>query len=573
MPISFAPIPSLNYQSVRIDPNDISGIADALVGSVQERGAKSALTDYANSLYDQQPAAGPSLGAQLTGQAPDPVNARIDQGFAAAGMPPGNGAKLLGIDAAPEQFRDDYIAAAEKYGVDPVTLVRQGKQESGFDPRAVSPAGATGIAQFMPQTAARFGIDPNNAEQSIDAQGRYMAANQKMFDGNQGLALAAYNWGEGNVQKWLQSGADPNAVPEETRNYVQTISGKPLEAWLGGGGQGGQPVQPGAGSGVAPAPTGGAASSGLPDRATLIKMLRNPQTRGFAADLIKSARTGDYAYQNANGTIVRINKRTGEAVPVFGNQKREIRNDANGVPRYTDSGDAVYPSDQSASGGTQFFSGRSVEAQGLNYLIDQGLLTKDQAANLAAGKTVTGPNGEIIFATPQGIFQQPPNGGQPTPLGAVPPSPGNIPLTGPKMSEDMRKASGFADRATAADRIISEPNVGASGQDLRNVAIGSIPAIGNYGVSEDYQQFDQAQRDFINAMLRRESGAAINESEFDNARKQYFPQPGDGPDVLRQKAENRRLAIQSLRTSGDPVPTFPGQGGQGGQSNDPLGIR
>lgn len=264
--------------------------------------------------------------------------------------------------------------------------------------------------------------------------------------------------------------------------------------------------------------------------------------------------------------------------------KREIRSDANGVPRFVDTGEAVYPSDQNASGGTQFFSGKSVQAQGLNYLIGQGILNKEQAANVAAGKTVTGPNGEIIFATPEGIFTRPAGSqdGSGTPVGqdggGAPAGQsggeqGLIQLTGPKLSEDMRKASGFATRADAADKVISDPSVAAAGQSFAQNTEAKVPLVGNYLVSSQYQTFDQAQRDFINAVLRRESGAAINESEFANARLQYFPQPGDSPEVLKQKADNRALAIQSLHQSGDTVPALaPGKNSPpAGQQSGPVG--
>lgn len=239
--------------------------------------------------------------------------------------------------------------------------------------------------------------------------------------------------------------------------------------------------------------------------------------------------------------------------------KREIRADANGVPRYTDNGAAVFPSDQNASGGTQFFSGKSVEAQGLNYLLDQKVLTKEQAANVAAGKQVTGPNGEIIFMTPQGIFQQPAAGGAPQPVDGSSPS-GNIPITGPKYSEDMRKSLGFANRADADLKLLNDPNIATAGASWKENAKNDYTpfGLGNYLVSNDFQKFDQAQRDFINAVLRRESGAAISNSEFENARKQYLPQPGDGPDVLAQKERNRALAAQGLHQSGDPVPSLSG---------------
>jgi len=127
-------------------------------------------------------------------------------------------------------------SAASEHGIPPDIFARQIAQESSFNPRAVSPAGTLGIAQFMPDTAKRFGIDPLNPSQAIPAAAKYVARNRDMFGGNLGLALAGYNWGEGNVQKWLQSGANPAAMPGETRRYVANITGQPINAWLGGAG-------------------------------------------------------------------------------------------------------------------------------------------------------------------------------------------------------------------------------------------------------------------------------------------------------------------------------------------------
>jgi hypothetical protein len=67
---------------------------------------------------------------------------------------------------------------------------------------------------------------------------------------------------------------------------------------------------------------------------------------------------------------------------------------------------------------------------------------------------------------------------------------------------------------------------------------------------QDMKLMEQAQRNFINAVLRRESGSAISASEFDSGNKQYFPQPGDGPDVLAEKARNRNVAIAGLKAEG-----------------------
>lgn len=71
-------------------------------------------------------------------------------------------------------------------------------------------------------------------------------------------------------------------------------------------------------------------------------------------------------------------------------------------------------------------------------------------------------------------------------------------------------------------------------------------ALANWTQSQQQQQVEQGQRDFVNAVLRRESGAAISNSEFDNARKQYFPQPGDSQQVIEQKRRNRDLATAGV---------------------------
>lgn len=64
--------------------------------------------------------------------------------------------------------------------------------------------------------------------------------------------------------------------------------------------------------------------------------------------------------------------------------------------------------------------------------------------------------------------------------------------------------------------------------------------------SDEYKQIEQAQRDFINATLRRESGAAIAPSEFENAQLQYFPQPGDTAEVVKQKQRNREMQFAKI---------------------------
>lgn len=123
---------------------------------------------------------------------------------------------------------------------------------------------------------------------------------------------------------------------------------------------------------------------------------------------------------------------------------------------------------------------------------------------------------------------------------------GLIPNPNPKINDEQAKAAGFYQRMTNSNQVIGNPNVTAAVTDWKQQAKSAVPLVGNSLVSNDYQLGEQAQRDFVNAILRRESGAVISPSEFENARKQYFPQYGDGKDVIAQKAKNREIAMQGI---------------------------
>lgn len=125
-------------------------------------------------------------------------------------------------DFVPDEFKGDIRRAARQNGIRPELLAAQLRQESGFDPNAVSPAGAGGIAQFMPGTAEAVGLrDRFDPKQAIAAQGRLMRQLLDQFNGREDLALSAYNAGAGAVQ---EAGNRVPAIPE-TQNYVQSILG------------------------------------------------------------------------------------------------------------------------------------------------------------------------------------------------------------------------------------------------------------------------------------------------------------------------------------------------------------
>ena len=128
------------------------------------------------------------------------------------------------------------------------------------------------------------------------------------------------------------------------------------------------------------------------------------------------------------------------------------------------------------------------------------------------------------------------------------------------LTEFQGKSTSYGTRAQAAHDILnSVGDNGAVQPGLIKRVAESVPIFGeslgtvaNITQSDKQQQVEQAQRDFVNAVLRQESGAAISAGEFDNARKQYFPQPGDSAAVINQKWANRETAIQGFATSAGP---------------------
>lgn len=157
-----------------------------------------------------------------------------------------------------------------------------------------------------------------------------------------------------------------------------------------------------------------------------------------------------------------------------------------------------------------------------------------------AGSTVTGPDGKPIVV-PAGVDRK-------TFIKRVSETSADA-ATG-KKTEAQAKASSFAARMQQAEGDISKfQNEGLSGTQA---ITSSIPGVGNYLQTTDHQKFETAKSAFITALLRQESGAAINKSEFSRYEKELFPQPGDAPGVVQQKAALRSAAIEQMKGAAGP---------------------
>lgn len=121
-----------------------------------------------------------------------------------------------------DEIANAILYYCEQVGVDPLLATATFEQESGFNQGAISPSGAVGIAQLMPDTAAQYGLNPYNQYENIEAGVYYLADNLNRYSGSEWqatYALAAYNAGPGAVDQY--GGVPPYS---ETINYVNSIS-------------------------------------------------------------------------------------------------------------------------------------------------------------------------------------------------------------------------------------------------------------------------------------------------------------------------------------------------------------
>ena len=141
---------------------------------------------------------------------------------------PASGAESAEAQPASDPICGLIETAAQARGLPVGFLTRLIWRESSFQPNVTSPAGAQGVAQFMPGTAAEQGVvNPYDPEQAIPKAAELLAAFKGQF-GNLGLAAAAYNAGPTRLANWL---AGAGRLPNETLDYVVAVTGHPVEDW------------------------------------------------------------------------------------------------------------------------------------------------------------------------------------------------------------------------------------------------------------------------------------------------------------------------------------------------------
>lgn len=199
--------------------------------------------------------------------------------------------------------------------------------------------------------------------------------------------------------------------------------------------------------------------------------------------------------------------------------------------------------------------------------IDPGKRTTTPVAPIEPrSETVTGPDGKQI-AIPPGIDRK-------EFIKKV--TDANAKAATGEKTEVQARSEKFGNKMELAERNLKDiEGEGASALGRMTEGSAWLPgsaSVGRYAQSDNYQKYRQARDNFITALLRDESGAAIGTDEFNRYEKELFPQPGDGPAVIKQKREARRVAIEGMKKAAGPGYKSPNYDSETATA-DPLGIR
>lgn len=347
--------------------------------------------------------------------------------------------------------------------------------------------------------------------------------------------------GDGNnVSSYAQAvaqklGIGPNdPIPPEMRPQLiaamgQHENGRPIgdvaKALLG------QPQQMAQASPAAPPGAPGAAAQGGDQRAQIAQMLNNPNPyvqrmgRQLAQEVVKTQlEPNKFGFQMLpDGTMVRTDPRTGAVTPTF---------QAPSKPTF------------GIIGEDQFGNKQHGWIDPYKKTVEPAAGTGGTPGAPAAPATVTDANGKVLTVPP---------GQDPKKFREHVTTATADAMSG-KLTEVQANATQFANRMEDAEKNISglEDQAGGITGAAQQIA-GKVPVIGAAMQSEKYQKFDQAKSQFITALLRKESGAAISPSEFARYEKEFFPQPGNTQEVIEQKRQARKVAVDAMKKGTGPM--------------------
>jgi len=403
-------------------------------------------------------------------------------------------------------YRQAARDAARRYGVPEDLFMRVIQQESGFQPDVTSPAGAYGLAQLMPGTAADLGVDPRDPLQNLAGGARYLRQQLDAF-GDPALALAAYNAGPGRVRQY-------NGIPpfEETQNYVRTI--------LGGGEM---PMNL--------TPTASRMQQPEQPRGLLEFMgvqRRDPSAEGETAlPFYERPRFADFMGGLAVG-LNELRQQPSQAIPGIVAAGQERRRDTR------------------QSNATASWLASQPNGAAYAQLIEAGSSPSDAlAAYLEAARNGTkAPRVETIL-TPEGgevAVQWDENSNQWVPLNAPE---GAVPRP-PDRSEQENKLVLFGSLQSTTQPFIDRVEAQYDPSNIQDAAARSIPLVGNFFQSEVGQQYEAASRAWAEGALRLQTGAAATADEIQRTRDTYFARPGDTPNTIALKRDLRRAFTDTI---------------------------
>jgi hypothetical protein len=371
---------------------------------------------------------------------------------------------------------------------------------------------------------------------------------------------------------------------------------------------------PASDSGYFPAAPGAPGQSG-PSQAQILRVLTNPYAsdsqRAVAQALLQRSMS-----ENDPDTLLERQYKQAQIAALTGKPQKEWQKLSDTTLFNPETAEVKDISAPGPDGKKPFrFGGNSVEAQSLNGLIDSGAITPDQAQQLGAGKTITGPNGEIIFMTPQGVFGQPSSGGQPQPIGApvapqqpyvdlfgdggagtpaaapAAPSastpatapvptpaagtpalpapeqrPGMIPLTegkpGKPLTEGERKNQSLYSVIKPELKTVEDTYDALSG--LGNQAASKLP-FSEFVTTPEYQKAANSLQTIITSYLYSVSGATATPDEVRKQTDILTPRPGESKESIDNKKRRIRAMVNAVAQSGglpaeeEPSPAPPGE--------------